>query len=145
MDLDAILAEVLNPLGVELGDDASDYEQSSQAEIEDESTCTMFQTSREHYGVFYRLDLVGGIPELRVFTPGDQPPLRMMGFRVRPSPDSDLPNWFRRLNDTPMVGDTGAANNHVLFACGEILKNLFWSGSWELMSFPHGVSITRLF
>jgi hypothetical protein len=144
VDLDALLAEVLNPLGVVLEDenDAMQYDANDPG---GDPTCTMFQTSREHYGVFYRLDLIGGIPELRIFLPIEQHPIRMAGYRVRPAPDSDLPHWFNRLNDAGMVGDTHAASNHVLFACGEILKNLFWAGNAESMIFPDGLLVTRLF
>ncbi len=145
MDLDALLAEVLAPLGVVMED--SDDLATSHADTDDvgEPTCTMFQTSREHYGVFYRLDLIAGLPELRIFLPTDRPPTRMAAYRVRPAPDSDLPGWFARLSDAGMVGDTSAAFNHVLFACGEILKNLFWAGNPEMLSFPSGLAVTRLF
>jgi hypothetical protein len=145
VDLDALLAEVLGPLGVVMESDEDAQADPPDLDGLGEPTCTMFQTSREHYGVFYRLDLVAGVPELRVFQPTEQPPLRMAGYRVRPAPGSDLPAWFARLSDTAMVGDAGAACNHVLFACGEILKNLFWSGTPEDMQFPSGISVTRLF
>ncbi len=147
MDLDALLAEVLAPLGVVLEDDGEDDAMSRISDVDDaggEPSCTMFQTSREHYGVFYRLDLILGIPELRIFVPADRPPLRMSIFRIRPASDSDLPNWFNRLQEADMVGDVLAANNHLLFACGEILKNLFWSGNSDSLSFPPGVIVTRL-
>jgi hypothetical protein len=147
MDLDAMLAEVLAPLGVVI--EGEDEVQTPAYDIieenNEEPTCTMFQTSREHYGVFYRLDLIGGVPELRIFLPMEQHPIRMAGYRVRPASGSDLPRWFNRLSDAGMVGDTNAASNHVLFACGEILKNLFWSGNPETLAFPEGLSVTRLF
>jgi|GEM_PF-2586440 len=147
VDLDALLAEVLAPLGVVMEDksDTLDNDNDGPDDAGGDPTCTMFQTSREHYGVFYRLDLINSMPELRIVMPNDQPPLRMAGFRVRPAPDSDLPRWFSRLNDIDMVGDANAAYNHVLFACGEILKNLFWTGNPEMMTFPDGLSVTRMF
>jgi hypothetical protein len=149
VDLDALLAEVLAPLGVVMEDESDTAANHSDILNEDDTggdpTCTMFQTSREHYGVFYRLDLIASMPELRIILPNDCPPVRMAGFRVRPAPDSELPNWFGRLNDVGMVGDANAAYNHVLFACGEILKNLFWTGNPETMSFPAGIAVTRLF
>ncbi len=148
VDLDALLAEVLAPLGVviENGEDtAADQTETPTEDVGGDPTCTMFQTSREHYGAFYRLDLIAGMPELRIIMPNDCPPVRMAGFRVRPAPDSDLPRWFSRLNDTGMVGDANAAYNHVLFACGEILKNLFWTGNPDTMTFPAGIVVTRLF
>ncbi len=146
MDLDAILAEVLAPLGVVLGEEERlETTMTDSTDSEGESTCSMFQTSREHYGVFYRLDLVGGFPELRIFVPAEVPPVRMAAFRVKPAPASDMLQWFRQLDDVAMVGDTNAANNHVLFACGEILKNLFWAGNADAMHFPPGILVSRLF
>jgi len=145
VDLDALLAEVLAPLGVVMENEADAQAMPTEREeAEGEPTCTMFQTSREHYGVFYRLDLVGGVPELRIFMPADTFPARMSGYRVRPSLDSDLPRWFGRLSDNDMVGDSHAAYNHVLFACGEILKNLFWSGNADTLTFPDGLIVSRL-
>lgn len=144
VDLDALLAEVLGPLGVVLEDVEEPSSSAAEQDAGGEPTCTMFQTSREHYGVFYRLDLIAGQPELRIFMPSDRAPVRMAGFRVRPAPDSDLPAWFTRLNETGMVGDTNAACNHVLFACGEILKNLFWAGNAETLAFPDGIVVTRI-
>src|SRR5271165_979291 len=144
MDLDALLAEVLAPLGVVLESEEDVMARPVEQEGHGEPVCTMFQTSREHYGVFYRLDLIDGNPELRVFAPSERPPVRMAVFRVRPASGSDLPRWFARLNEVDMVGDSGAACNHMLFACGEILKNLFWAGNPETMSFPDGVTVTQL-
>jgi hypothetical protein len=144
MDLDALLAEVLTPLGVVLEDEGDTMSQPVDADPGGEPTCTMFQTSREHYGVFYRLDLIDGQPELRVIMPSDLPPARMRMFRVRPAPSSDMSGWFARLHETDMVGDTHAACNHMLFACGEILKNLFWAGNADTLHFPDGVVVTPI-
>jgi len=137
----------LTPLGVVLeseSDTMSDLA-APEADAGGDPTCTMFQTSREHYGVFYRLDLIDGQPELRVIMPSDRPPARMTIFRVRPAPTSDMPSWFARLHDSEMVGDSNAACNHMLFACGEILKNLFWAGNPETLRFPDGILVTRVF
>lgn len=147
MDLDALLAEVLAPLGVVLEDESEEDAVLCPGDHDDsggDPSCTMFQTSREHYGVFYRLDLIQGAPELRIFAPADRPPLRMAIFRVRPAADSELPRWFDRIHEAEMVGDPVAASNHMLFACGEILKNLFWAGNPDTMGFPPGIQVTRL-
>jgi hypothetical protein len=144
MDLDALLAEVLTPLGVVMEDAADDSTPAPEPIESGDPVCTIFQTSREHYGVFYRLDLIDGQPELRIFMPSDLPPVRMAGFRVRPAPHSDLPRWFAHLETAEMVGDPMAAYNHLLFACGEILKNLFWVGNPEGLEFPEGIIVTRL-
>ncbi len=144
MDLDALLAEVLAPLGVVM-EDATDPAAAPEPIDSGDPVCTIFQTSREHYGVFYRLDLIDGQPELRIFMPSDLPPVRMIAFRVRPAPHSDLPRWFAHLETPEMVGDPTAAYNHLLFACGEILKNLFWMGNPDALEFPEGIAVTRLF
>ena len=146
MDLDALLAEVLTPLGVVLESESDPMSDLAEPEADagGDPTCTMFQTSREHYGVFYRLDLIDGSPELRVIMPSDRPPARMTIFRVRPAPISDMPAWFTHLHDMEMMGDSNAACNHMLFACGEILKNLFWAGNPDTLRFPDGVLVTRI-
>ncbi|MBA3825561.1 MAG: hypothetical protein H0X24_16890 [Ktedonobacterales bacterium] len=144
MDLDALLAEVLAPLGVVMEETSDTVIEPEPYEAGGDPTCTMFQTSREHYGVFYRLDLIGGQPELRVFMPSDRAPIRMAAFRVRPSDVSDMAGWFGRLHEAEMVGDAHAAYNHMLFACGEILKNLFWAGNPDALHFPQGITVTRV-
>jgi hypothetical protein len=121
---------------------ALDVEATALAEI------SLFQTSREHYGVFYRLDLVAGTPQLRVYAPDEQGALKMRCYLVRPSTKSPLRTWFRATR-----GHDGSAayeelrettEQHLLFAAGETLKRLFWSGEHDEMRFPGEIAVQRL-
>ena len=38
---------------------------------------SIFQASRDHYGVFYRLDIIGSMPQLRVMVPVEHGPVKM--------------------------------------------------------------------
>jgi len=37
---------------------------------------SIFQSSRDHYGVFYRLDIINQAPQLRIIVPIDNGPLK---------------------------------------------------------------------
>ncbi len=121
---------------------ASDPEALGLAEV------SLFQTSREHYGVFYRLDLIGGVPQLRIFSPEEEGALKMRCYLVRPSAGSPLRAWF----DATRGHDGSAAyeetrettEQHLLFAAGETLKRLFWAGEPDEMQFPAEISVQRL-
>ena len=148
MDLDALLAEVLTPLGVVLEDESDTMSQPVEADPGGEPTCTMFQTSREHYGVFYRLDLIGGAPQLRIFTPDDETALRMRCYLVRPAIGTPVREWFlaTRAHDGSDAYEESreTVEQHLLFAAGEALKRLFWAGEAERMRFPLEIEVARL-
>jgi hypothetical protein len=109
---------------------------------------SLFQTSREHYGVFYRLDLVMGAPQLRVFAPSDGGPVKMHCYLVRAAIGTPVREWFlatRSHDGSPAFDDMrDTAEQHLLFAAGEALKRLFWSGEHEMMRFPEEIEVTRL-
>lgn len=119
-----------------------------QANIEALAELSLFQTSREHYGVFYRLDLVGGSPQLRVFVPDEGGALKMGCFLVRPAAGSPLDAWFlatREHRGSASYDDVrDTAQQHLLFAAGELMKRLFWSGDAGEMRFPAEVEVCRL-
>jgi hypothetical protein len=96
---------------------------------------TLFQTSREHYGVFYRLDLIGGLPSLRVFSPDEENAMRMRCHLVRPSETSPMRAWFSSTRAHTGSGAYDEAREtteqHLLFAAGESLKRLYWFGEQE--------------
>jgi hypothetical protein len=120
----------------------SDSEALGLAEV------SLFQTSREHYGVFYRLDLIAGVPQLRIFSPEEEGALKVRCYLVRPSDGSPLRAWF----DATRGHDGSAAyeetrettEQHLLFAAGETLKRLFWAGEPDEMQFPAEISVQRL-
>jgi len=167
MNLDEQLAEIFGRLGVvmevsdaedaALDDNAFDASRPVVAARPDATTApdsqaiaemTLFQTSREHYGVFYRLDLIGGLPSLRIFSPDEENAMRMRCHLVRPSETSPMRAWF-----TTTRAHAGSATydearetteQHLLFAAGEALKRLFWSGEPERMHFPWEIEVERV-
>ena len=109
---------------------------------------SLFQTSREHYGVFYRLDLIAALPQLRIFMPDDEGALKMRCYLVRAATDTPLHDWFVRArahDGSPAYEDArDAARQHLLFATGELMKRLFWGGDLERMVFPAEIEVLRL-
>jgi hypothetical protein len=109
---------------------------------------SLFQTSREHYGVFYRLDLVAGSPQLRVYAPDEEGALKMRCYLVRPSTQSPLRTWFMatRSHDGSAAYEEmrETTEQHLLFAAGETLKRLFWAGEHEEQRFPTEIAVQRL-
>lgn len=122
--------------------DTVDGEAYAEAEL------SLFQTSREHYGVFYRLDLVAGTPQLRIFSPEEQGAIKMRCYLVRPTTGSPVRQWFgvtREFDGSPAFDDArDTTEQHLLFAAGETLKRLFWAGEPELMEFPREIEVARL-
>jgi hypothetical protein len=159
MNLDEQLAEIFGRLGVVMeisdaedtaldDDDRFDGQRSASTggsarldattpapDTQAIAEMTLFQTSREHYGVFYRLDLIGGLPSLRIFSPDEENAMRMRCHLVRPSKTSPMRAWFSATR-----AHTGSATydearetteQHLLFAAGESLKRLYWSSEQE--------------
>jgi len=123
-------------------------EEDGDTEIAALADLSLFQTSREHYGVFYRLDLTHGVPHLRVYMPEDEGALKMRCYLVRPAQDTPLHEWFiaaREHEGSPAYEEArDSAQQHLLFAAGELMKRLFWSGDIETMCFPDEVAVVRL-
>lgn len=109
---------------------------------------SLFQTSREHYGVFYRLDLVDGLPQLRVFLPEDDGALKMRCYVICASDMSPLRDWFESAHlyeGSPAFDEArDIARQHLLFAAGELMKKLFWSGEMISMRFPDEIEVLRV-
>ncbi len=151
MDLDEQLKALLAGLGVEMEQptDPSFDDEEQPEEDHTPSSITLFQASKEHHGVFYRIDLVGFCPQLRVFLPSEEGLVKMMGYLVTPSERSPLLRWFELLADHQGSQDFALEQHtmrqHLLFAVGEMLKRLFWSGVLEVMRFPPEVVVEQLF
>ena len=165
-NLDEELSELLAGLGVVLEDSAPAQgtpSPSRQPDMESDdvtldnttahedaypSELSLFQTSREHYGVFYRLDLVGGAPQLRIFLPDDEGGVKMRCYFVRAAVGTPLHEWFAAARDhegSQAYEDArDAAQQHLLFAAGELMKRLFWTGDLEQMCFPAEIEVVRL-
>jgi hypothetical protein len=122
--------------------DEPDRDEAAPAEL------SLFQTSREHYGVFYRLDLVAGAPQLRVFAPDEEGALKMRCYLVRPVEGAPVRDWFRatRAHGGSEAYSTGreTIEQHLLFAAGEALKRLFWAGEPDHMRFPEEIAVRRV-
>lgn len=117
-------------------------------EAQHEPDFSLFQTSREHYGVFYRLDLVGCVPQLRIFTPEEAGAVKMRCYLVRPAIGSPVRDWFlaTRMHDgSPLFEEAReTTEQHLLFAAGETLKRLFWGGDADAMYFSPEIDVQRL-
>lgn len=167
MNLDDELNELLAGLGVVLeaapeGEPEHEPEgepdreslggnESDPAEQDDAtglSELCLFQTSRDHYGVFYRLDLLDGGPQLRVFMPDERGAVKMRCFLVRPTTCAPVSSWFVATQEhggSEAFDDAReTTQQHLLFAAGELLKRLFWAGEPETMCFPSEIAVRRL-
>jgi hypothetical protein len=126
-------------------DEPNSTEQDDEAGLSD---LCLFQTSRDHYGVFYRLDLMDGGPQLRVFMPDERGAIKMRGFLVRPTSFAPVSSWFAATQEhggSEAFDDAReATQQHLLFAAGELLKRLFWAGEPETMCFPAEIAVRRL-
>ena len=124
------------------GDGVVDEEARGEAEL------SLFQTSREHYGVFYRLDLVAGAPQLRIFLPESRGAIKMRCYLVRAAIGSPVRDWFlstRTHDGSSEYAETReTTEQHLLFAAGESLKRLFWLGEPDQMEFPAEIEVERL-
>lgn len=135
-----------------LEETVSAYQHPDEWDDDDElmapAELSLFQTSREHYGVFYRLDLVGGAPQLRVFAPDEEGALKMRCYLVRPAIGAPVRDWFGATRAHHGSDAFGASREtieqHLLFAAGEALKRLFWSGEPERMRFPWEIEVERV-
>ena len=175
MMIDEQLAELLEQLGVVLETEATPpagpvsarpqtpasgvdlaAESSERVSLPDEiaanlmaiSELSLFQTSREHYGVFYRLDLAGDVPQLRVFMPDDEDMMRMRCYFVQAAAGTPPRQWFQATtiatDASPWSDGHDATRQHLLFAAGEVLKRQFWTGDLEAMRFTDGIDVVRL-
>jgi hypothetical protein len=131
-----------------VGHGAADVRGGPDVEVTALAEVSLFQTSREHYGVFYRLDLVAGAPQLRVYAPDEEGALKMRCYLVRPSLASPLRAWFAASRDhegsAAYEEMRETTEQHLLFAAGETLKRLFWAGEHNELRFPTEISVQRV-
>jgi hypothetical protein len=143
MNIDEQLENFLAGLGVAM--------ERPQDEYDDEQALpevSIFQSSRDHYGVFYRLDMIEQRPHLRVIVPVEYGALKMEVYLVRMSGQTLLNDWFKGMatySGSPAY-EKGreAALQHLLYAVAEMMKQLFWSGDMENMCFPAEIDVRRL-
>ena len=151
MNLDEQLKALLAGLGVEMereGEMPFDDEAGENDEEAALSPIALFQASKDHYGVFYRLDLIEKCPHLRVFLPVNSGVVKMEGYLVVPAESSPLQHWFDSLAEhqgsPEFETEQDTMSQHLLFAVGEMLKRLFWSGDLAEMQFPGEIVVERI-
>ncbi len=143
MNINEQLGKLLADLGVEMEHPADHHPQEdSLPEV------SIFQSSRDHYGVFYRLDIIDQAPQLRIIVPIDNGPLKMEVYLVQMSERLPINAWFAGIashNGSPAF-ERGreAALQHLLYAVAEMMKQLFWSGDLDSMTFPPEIDVQRL-
>ena len=151
MNLDEQLRALLAGLGVEMERDADlpfDDEAGEEEEAGMRSNISLFQASKDHYGVFYRLDLIECCPQVRVFLPANNGVVKMEGYLVVPAEQSPLRHWFELLTShqgsAEFEVEQDTMRQHLLFAVGEMLKRLFWSGDLAERQFPAEIVVERI-
>ena len=141
MNIDEQLNDFLAELGVEMErpEEQLLYNSDSIPEV------SIFQASRDHYGVFYRLDLIDQRPELRIMVPVDKGDARMDIYLVRLSERTPLNTSFSLMSDyegsSAYEQGRDGALQHLLYAVAEMTKQLFWSGDLPTMSFPSELEV----
>jgi hypothetical protein len=143
MNINEQLGKLLADLGVEMEHPADHYAQEdSLPEV------SIFQSSRDHYGVFYRLDIIDQIPQLRIIVPIDSGPLKMEVYLVQMSEQLPVNAWFAGIashaGSAAFERGREAALQHLLYAVAEMMKQLFWSGDLDSMTFPPEIDVQRL-
>jgi hypothetical protein len=143
MNIDEQLENFLADLGVEM--ERSKHEQFDENSIPEVS---IFQASRDHYGVFYRLDIIEQKPQLRIMIPVESGALKMEMYIVRMNERIPVNPWFTALaayrGSSAFERGREAAQQHLLYAIAEMMKQLFWAGDLSSMSFPSEIDVSRL-
>ena len=143
MNIDEQFEDFLAELGVEM-ERPEDRPMNSDAIPE----VSIFQASRDHYGVFYRLDIVDHKPELRIMVPAEKGQVKMDIFLVRLSDRTPLNVCFNELSlyEGSAAYEHGreASLQHLLYAVAEMMKQLFWSGDLQYMNFPSEIEVCPL-
>ena len=143
MNINEQLEKILADLGVEM--EYAEYEQHDENSLPEVS---IFQSSRDHYGVFYRLDIIDQLPQLRIMVPIENGALKVEIYLVCLSMEILFPKWFTGIasyhgSQAFEQGREGALQ-HLLYAVAEMMKQLFWSGDLDSMRFPPEIDVKRL-
>ncbi len=140
MNIDEQFESFLANLGVEMEQPADNrYTSDSIPEV------SIFQASRDHYGVFYRLDIVEQKPELRIMVPVDQGDAKMDIYLVHLSERMPINPFFSDISQyqgsAAYEHGRESALQHLLYAVAEMMKQLFWAGDLQRMSFPAEIDV----
>ena len=147
MNINEQLEDFLANLGVEM-----EHNPQERNEFNDDDIAlpevSIFQASRDHYGVFYRIDIIDSIPQLRIMVPVEHGAIKMEMYLVRMSSRLPLNTWFSGVatykGSTPFEKGREAALQHLLYAVAEMMKQLFWSGDLNTMTFPPEIDVCRV-
>ncbi len=143
MNINEQLEKILANLGVEMEyAEHERYDENSVPEV------SIFQSSRDHYGVFYRLDIIDQLPQLRIMVPVENGALKAEMYLVRLSMKTPLCTWFTGIasfhGSQEFERGREGTLQHLLYAVAEMMKQLFWSGDLESMCFPPEIEVRRL-
>src|SRR6266571_6806147 len=120
MNINEQLENFLAGLGVEMEYNQHEHESSDQHDDASIPEVSIFQASRDHYGVFYRLDIIDSMPQLRVMVPIEHGPVKMEMYLVRMSSSLPLNAWFSGVasyqGSLPFEKGREAALQHLLYA-----------------------------
>lgn len=134
--------QFLRDMGVEI----EHLNHQTPAFLEAEPSITMFQMSRE-YQAFYQLNLIQSIPQIRVVVPEKQGKLKFQIYLVQLSELHPLAPLFSQFSQyggsREFERKRDATEWHLLYAIGEIMKDLFWAGA-ETSHFPPEITVQRL-
>jgi hypothetical protein len=143
MNIDEQFENFLAELGVEM---ERPEERVEHADAVPE--ITIHQASRDHYGVFYRLDLIDQKPELRIMVPTDRGEFKTDIYLVRLSDLTPLNNSFVQMSvyegSAPYEQNREATLQHLLYAVAEMMKQMFWSGDLQALKFPPEIEVYPL-
>ena len=140
MNIDEQFESFLADLGVEMErPEDRYYSGDSIPEV------SIFQASRDHYGVFYRLDIIDRIPELRILIPADIGDTKTDIYLVRLSERTPMNISLAEMSvyhgSTAYERGREATMQHLLYAVAEMMKQLFWSGDLHTLTFPPEIDV----
>jgi hypothetical protein len=136
MDINEQLEQLLANMGVEM-------------ERPEDDICppgvTIFQSSHDQYGVFYRLDLIRHEPQLHVMVPVESGIMKVEVYLVCLSERAPARRWFADLltytGSSDFDRERVAFSYHLLQAVAELMKALFWAGDLESLRFPPEIDV----
>ena len=148
MNIHEQVENLLANLGVEMEHPEQGPREDSGDPDDSVPEISIFQSSRDHYGVFYRLDIIDQLPQLRVMLPVEYGALKMEMYLVRISPRTPLHSSFAGMTtyhgSAPFEQGRDASLQHLLYAVAEMMKQLFWAGNLDNMTFPSEIEVKRL-
>jgi len=148
MNIHEQVENLLANLGVEMEHPEQGPREDSGDSDDSIPEISIFQSSRDHYGVFYRLDIIDQLPQLRVILPVEYGALKMEVYLVLISPRTPLHASFAAMTtyhgSASFEQGRDATLQHLLYAVAEMMKQLFWAGNLDSMTFPSEIEVKRL-